>query len=122
MRKFLGYKSRSVWKGYNFISLNEEDCSRNYIVKLKDKGKVVKVYNGYKYILFTCLKRYVGFKLGQFVLTKKIGRFIHGVLKPMKKGAKKGNKVTKNIKSVKSFSKKGIKSTVKSQMKKKKKK
>jgi ribosomal protein S19 len=129
MKKFLAYKTRSLWKGYNFIRLNKFNSSRNYIVKLKDKGKVVFIYNGRRYIKFPCIKSIVGYKLGQFILTKKIGMFIHNLSKgvKLKKSNKNVNKKKQKSKVVhinknNKFKGKGKKSNIIKQQQKKKKK
>lgn len=97
MKKFLKYKTRSIWKGYSFVgSLKNIRNNRIYIIKKKDLGKEVYIYNGKYYIKFNISLKHIGFKLGQFSLTKKIGMKIH--LKNLKITPKKNIVKVKNIK------------------------
>jgi small subunit ribosomal protein S19 len=73
---------RSAWKGpfldFEFFEKSTKVSprktlktrSRNSIVLPYLIGKTVQVYNGKKYILFKVTEEMVGFKLGEFVLTR----------------------------------------------------
>lgn len=80
MRKFLGYKGRSVWKGIYLTSkiYNDDDIMNRRIVIFKtDIGKEVYIHNGKWFYSLKITNRHVGFRLGQFILTKRLGRYIH---------------------------------------------
>lgn len=92
MKKFLSYKSRSVWKGYSQKGkINSVTFNRFYLIKKKDVGKEVYVYNGKNASKFNILYKHIGYKLGQFQYTKRLGMSNH--LKNVK-----GDKKIKNIK------------------------
>ena len=79
MRKALAYKGRSIWKGkfFQFISLNKNKLNRTYYLRKCDIGKEVYVYNGRLFYKFKILSKYIGYRIGQFIFTKKIGKNIH---------------------------------------------
>ena len=97
MKKFLKYKTRSIWKGYSLVgSLKSIKNNRIYVIKKKDLSKEVYIYNGKYYIKFNINLKHIGFKLGQFAITKKIGMKIH--LKNIKLPNKKTQIKVKNLK------------------------
>ena len=65
---------RSKWK-INMSSLQKGDFS--YIVSRIDEGKKFSVRLGNRLVFSTVKLDMVGFKLGQFFLTKKVGGNIH---------------------------------------------
>lgn len=79
MKKFLGYKSRSLWKGFFISTFNKKNLflNRNYVLKKKDLGLSLIVPNGKIFNKIYVLPKYLGKKLGQFVFTKKLGMHIH---------------------------------------------
>jgi ribosomal protein S19 len=88
MRKCLGYKGRSIWKGFyigNKIKDNDTFYDRRIIITKSDIGKEVYVYNGKRFLLVKITRRTVGYRLGQFVFTKRLGRTIHIVKRKKKK-------------------------------------
>jgi len=95
MKKFLSYKTRSVWKGFFFkTDLMNSLSNRNSVISKKDIGKEVYIYNGCVFYKFNLTVKYIGYKLSQFVLTKKLGMSNH--LRKKKKKKKKINKKVKN--------------------------
>lgn len=56
-------------------------------IKTTDVGKVFSVYNGHIQYSFTVLEQMVGFRYGEFVLTKRLGGGIH--LKKARKSKKR---------------------------------
>lgn len=89
--KFLSHKGRSVWKGMFLVKPKKSDVSdffdRNLVFSKKDLNNMYLVYNGKKYYNLKIDLKMLGFKAGQFVLTKKIGSKIHK--KDLKKRKKK---------------------------------
>ncbi len=79
MFKFLSYKGRSVWKGFfkNLRTNIGTVSNRTTVVTRQLIGKVVSVHNGKQWSSIPVRKKHLGFKMGQFIYTKKLGRFIH---------------------------------------------
>ncbi len=59
----------------------------DYILN-SDIGLIISVYNGNNFVNVKILELMVGYKVGTFVLTKKLGSFIH-ISKKKKKNKKK---------------------------------
>jgi ribosomal protein S19 len=59
----------------------------SFRIKSTDIGKMFSVFNGKSAITFLILESMVGFRFGQFVLTKKLGSSIH--VKKSRKSKKK---------------------------------
>jgi ribosomal protein S19 len=80
--------SRSKWKGF-FILFNtnyqKKILKKNTTVLNLMKGKKVEVYNGKNYYPITVTRELIGFKYGEFLLTRKIKE------KKLKKDFKKKN-------------------------------
>lgn len=70
---------RAKWKGsYNFgLMSGSKVWDRSIMIISEDIGKIVEVYNGFKFFEVIIDETMVGKKLGEFVLTKKIGASIH---------------------------------------------
>lgn len=58
-------------------------------IKLSDCDKDFLIYNGKLFVRVSVVKEMVGFKFQDFVLTKKVGRFIHDKSKKTKDLKKK---------------------------------
>lgn len=87
MKKFLGYKGRSCWKSFWHINVyNNEFVFRNNVICNVDVGKTVYIYNGKSFIEFTIRSIHVGYKFGQFILTRQFNKPLN------KKKIKKNNK------------------------------
>jgi ribosomal protein S19 len=78
--------SRSIWKN-NWLSVTKKnlkfDIKRNSCIPGNLVGKRVKVYNGKEFKTFIITREKVGFKFGQFCLTR--SRISHSVKKIKKK-------------------------------------
>jgi ribosomal protein S19 len=94
MKKFLGYKTRSTWKG-SYFKCNYLN-NRNYIIKKKDINKELYIYNGKKLKYMYILSKFIGYKLGQLSLTKSIGSNIHIIKRKKKKNKNKSKNRGKN--------------------------
>lgn len=95
MKKSLGYKSRSLWKGCFLKPYLKKNLyfNRIYVVKQKDVGSVFFIHNGIKFVKLMISLKHVGTRLGQLVTTKKLGMNIH-----YKYSIKKKNKNKKKSK------------------------
>lgn len=62
---------------------------RNSVIPESYVGKEVKVYNGNRFISLEIMRRMVGCKFGEFVVTKKLGKAIHNKKKKKKNKGKK---------------------------------
>lgn len=92
MRKSLAYKGRSVWKGlYIPLKYNKILNKRTLIIQKRDINEIYDVHNGHGYKSVKINKQMLGFKLGQFVLTKIMGNKIH------RRGKKKREKKKMNL-------------------------
>lgn len=93
MRKFLSYKGRSCWKSYALYTNIYN--TRSIVVTKSMLGKEVKVHFGNNIKKFKISVRHIGYKLGQFIFTKKMGSSIHKNKKDKKQQGsnKKGQKV-----------------------------
>jgi ribosomal protein S19 len=90
MKKFLGYKGRSSWKGFFFCNSYTNtlrSMPRNVVFERDFLGLDLSIHNG-KYLNHVNLNNnlVVGYKFGQFVRTKKGGKDIHAPKKKSKKG------------------------------------
>lgn len=88
MRKCLGYKGRSIWKGFyivNQIKDNDYFYNRRIVISKNDIGKEVHVYNGKHFLVVKITRRSIGYRLGQFIFTKRMGRNIHIIKRKKKK-------------------------------------
>jgi ribosomal protein S19 len=65
--------SRSSWKNPRTISLpdNSKTKYRSAFINPECVGKTLYVHNGYKFVSIRIHENQIGFKLGEFVLTKK---------------------------------------------------
>jgi len=76
MKKFLHYKGRSTWKSFWHIN-NDIFVSRNNIICNNDVGNTVYVHNGRFYVSFKVRSIHVGYKYGQFVMTRKFKKTMY---------------------------------------------
>jgi len=86
----------------------------------------IDVYNGRRFRKILIQSHHVGFKLGQFVFTKKMGKSIHNSIRNAKKKEKMRRKITdkkvrKGVPNVSRSKKAKAKAIAQSRMKKKKK-
>ena len=82
--KSVSYKGRSCWKGFflsffnkKFNNLGNKKNIRNLVVTKKMLGREARVYTGKYQKRFKLTVRHLGYKLGQFVYTKRLGMGIH---------------------------------------------
>jgi|ERR1700758_5012966 len=68
--------------------------SRNSTIIEEFVGKIISVYNGKTYVRVKVRPKMVGFKLGAFSFTKKMGKSVHNSDKNAKKKAKMRRKIT----------------------------
>ena len=80
----------------NIIKKKKKDFSK-LLIKVWDKSSIILsifvgfsflIYNGKKFMPIRILKNMVGYRFGEYVLTKKIGSTIHVVSKKRKKKRK----------------------------------
>jgi ribosomal protein S19 len=86
MLNFLSYKRRSLWKGF-FMKREKKNLylSRTAVLTDRHVGNTYFIHNGKRFLEFYVQKNHVGYKAGQFFVTKKIGAIIH-IRKLKKKG------------------------------------
>lgn len=93
-KKSLSHKGRSTWKGFFKQKYNSKEIGFNNrisVVREKMLNKTVLVSNGKKDIPLKLTRKFLGLRLGQGVITKKMGMAIH--YKPAKSSKKgKGKK------------------------------
>jgi len=87
---------RSIWKipYINYINLRNksflyEKLSRNTFISSILLNKRVRVYNGKKFLFLRIKKTMLGFKLGEFCVTKALGYTIHQKKKKKKSSKRK---------------------------------
>jgi len=87
---------RSQWKiPHSLIVLEKkknflyESLPRNLLISTILLNRRVKIYNGKKYLFLRIKKTMLGFKLGEFCVTKALGYTIHKKKKKKKSSRKK---------------------------------
>jgi hypothetical protein len=99
-RNFLAHKRRSVWKNFillknykNYMKFNyelDDFClllKRNFIISLFliRKYKFCYLLNNKRWFRFKFSKKFLGYKIGQLLLTKRLGINMHLIKKKKKK-------------------------------------
>lgn len=84
MRKFLSHKIRSSWKGINDFFHISSNLRTSVITKDAINLKYF-IYNGKMVKSIIPNSRMLGYKFGQFVFTKTMGRKIHIIKRKKKK-------------------------------------
>jgi ribosomal protein S19 len=67
----------------------ERIYNRNSSIPKSYLGKEVEVYSGKKFMAIEVLKKMIGHKFGEYVVTTRMGSFIHKKKKRKNKGKKK---------------------------------
>lgn len=78
---------RSMWKG-NFVFFKKKYIGNNTIILNEFLRKVFTIYNGKAFTEFIVKRENIGFKLGEFIFTRKVG-VQHKKKVKLKQGKKK---------------------------------
>ena len=77
---YLSYKRRALWKGpflvvflRNYFYNNYKILKKNCVIGNCERNIIYKIYNGKLFINLKIKRNFIGFKFGQFILTKKFG-------------------------------------------------
>jgi ribosomal protein S19 len=73
----------------SIFTKNRAECIKKVLLK---KRPYVRIYNGKSHVLIQLKKKMIGHKLGEFSLTKKLGKKIHDSERSKKRKNKKKHK------------------------------